>query len=141
MSSLSLINFSNLNAQSNDILNSISNDMARFNTVATITKQNEHYQPYIISVFRGKELESLGVTNLKEALQLAPGVDITTDNINNKTPIFRSSNPLGYGQTKLFIDDILVNNLFFDSYSEYLGMPIEMIKRIEIVRGPGSKTN
>jgi len=140
-SSLSLINFSNLNAQSNDILNSISNDMNRFNTIATITKQNEHYQPYIISVFKGKELENLGITNLKEALQLAPGVDITTDNINNKTPIFRGSNPLGYGQTKLFIDDVLVNNLFFDSYSEYLGMPIEMIKRIEIVRGPGSKTN
>jgi iron complex outermembrane receptor protein len=115
--------------------------MNRFNTIATITKQNEHYQPYIISVFKGKELESLGITNLKEALQLAPGVDITTDNINNKTPIFRGSNPLGYGQTKLFIDDVLVNNLFFDSYSEYLGMPIEMIKRIEIVRGPGSKTN
>jgi iron complex outermembrane receptor protein len=141
ISSLSLINFTNLNAQSNDILNSISNDMARFNTVATITKQNEHYQPYIISVFKGKELESLGITNLKEALQLAPGVDITTDNFNNQTPIFRGSNSLAYGQTKLFIDDVLVNNLFFDSYSEYLEMPIEMIKRIEIIRGPGSKTN
>jgi len=140
-SSLSLISFTSLNAQDNDILNSISNDMNRFNTVATITKQNEHYQPYIISVFQGKELEKLGILNLKEAIQLVPGVDMTTDNINIQTPIFRGSNSLGYGQSKLFIDDVLVNNLFFDSYSEYLGMPIEMIKRIEVVRGPGSKTN
>ncbi len=139
--SLSFIGFTNLHAQNSNILNSISNDLNRFNTVATITKQNEHYQPYIITVFKGKEMESLGVSNLKEALLLAPGVDMTTDNINNKTPIFRGSNSLGYGQTKLFIDDVLVNNLFFDSYSEYLEMPIEMIKRIEIVRGPGSKTN
>lgn len=140
-SSLILMSFTSLNAQSDDILSSISNDMNRFNAVATITKQNEHYQPYIISVFKGKELESLGVSNLKEAIQLVPGIDMTTDNFNNQTPIFRGSNSLAYGQTKLFIDDVLVNNLFFDAYSEYLGMPIEMIKRIEVVRGPGSKTN
>jgi len=130
-----------LHAKNNDILASISKDMDRFNTVATVTKQNEHYQPYIISVFKGKELEVLGVSNLKEALGLVPGVDIATDNFNNQASIFRGSNPQAYGQTKLFIDDVLVNNLFFDSYSEYLVMPIEMIKRIEVVRGPGSKTN
>lgn len=130
-----------LNAATSDILASLSNDMQRFETVATITKQNEHYQPYIISVFKGKELEKLGISNLKEALELVPGIDMTTDNFNNKTPIFRGSNTLAYGQTKLFIDEILVNNLFFDAYSEYLGLPIEMIKRIEVVRGPGSKTN
>ncbi|WP_428739963.1 TonB-dependent receptor plug domain-containing protein, partial [Sulfurimonas sp.] len=132
--------FTILNAQ-DDVLSLISQDMNHFESVATITKQNEHYQPYIISVFKGKELEDLGVSNLKEALQLVPGVDMATDNFNNQTPIFRGSNPQAYGQTKLFIDDVLVNNVFFDSYSEYLGMPIEMIKRIEVTRGPGSKTN
>ncbi len=135
------ISSTSLNAQSNSILNSITNDMDRFNSVATITKQNEQYQPYIISVFQGKELEKLGISNLKEALTLVPGVDMTTDNFNNQTSIFRGSNSLAYGQTKLFIDDVLVNNLFFDAYSEYLVMPIELIKRIEVVRGPGSKTN
>ncbi|MBU0632494.1 TonB-dependent receptor plug domain-containing protein [bacterium] len=123
------------------MLASISNDMENFNQVATITKQNEKYQPYIISVFQGKELEKLGVSNLKGALELVPGIDMATDNFNNQTPIFRGSNSLAYGQTKLFIDNVVVNNLFFDAYSEYLGMPIEMIKRIEVVRGPGSKTN
>ncbi len=140
-SSILFVGISSLNAQSDDILASISSDMNRFNTVATITKQNEHYQPYIISVFKGKELERLGISNLKESLQLVPGVDISTDNFNNQTPIFRGSNTQAYGQTKLFIDGVVVNNLFFDSYSEYLGLPIEMIKRIEVVRGPGSKTN
>ncbi len=140
-SSLLFMSFTSLNAQSSSILNSITNDMYRFNSVATITKQNEQYQPYIISVFQGKELEKLGISNLKEALTLVPGVDISTDNFNNQTSIFRGSNSLAYGQTKLFIDDVLVNNLFFDAYSEYLAMPIEMIKRLEVVRGPGSKTN
>ena len=136
-----LICLTNLDAKTDDILSSISNDMEHFNEVATVTKENESYQPYIISVFQGKELEKLGISNLKEALELVPGVDMATDNFNNQTPIFRGSNSLAYGQTKLFIDDVLVNNLFFDAYSEYLGMPVEMIKRIEVVRGPGSKTD
>ncbi len=133
--------FTSLNAQTNDILASISNDMNHYSEVATVTKQNESYQPYIISVFQGEELEKLGVANLKEALELVPGVDMATDNLNTKTPIFRGSNSLAFGQSKLFIDGTLVNNLFFDAYSEYLGLPIEMIKRVEVVRGPGSKTD
>jgi len=130
-----------LNAQTDDILASLSSEMKHFNKVATITKQNEIYQPYVISVFQGKELEKLGISNLKEALQLVPGIDMATDNVNTQTPIFRGSNPLALGQSKLFVDGTLVNNLFFDAYSEYLSFPIEMIKRIEVVRGPGSKTN
>ena len=135
------LSFTSLQAETDDILSSLSEDMEHFNKVATITKQNEHYQPYIISVFQGKELEQLGISNLKQAIELVPGIDMATDNFNNQTPISRGSNSLGYGQTKLFIDDVLVNNLFFDAYSEYLAMPVEMIKRIEVVRGPGSKTN
>ena len=127
--------------QANDVLASITTDMKHFDNIATITKQNERYQPYIISVFKNKELEKLGISNLKEALLLVPGIDMATDNFNNQTPILRGSNPFAYGQSKLFIDGVLVNNLFFDSYSEYLYMPIDMIKRIEVIRGPGSKTN
>ncbi|MDT8338728.1 MAG: TonB-dependent receptor plug domain-containing protein [Sulfurimonas sp.] len=138
---LLIICFENLKAQSGDLLESISSEMEHFNKVATITKQNENYQPYIISVFQGEELEKLGISNLKEALFLVPGVDMATDNFNNQTPIFRGSNSLAFGQSKLFIDGVSVNNLFFDAYSEYLSFPIEMIKRIEVVRGPGSKTD
>ncbi len=130
-----------LHADENEILNSISNAMDHYETVATLTKNNERYQPYIITVFEGKDMEKLGIKDLEEALTLAPGVDITTDNFNNRTMIFRGSNPQAYGQTKLFIDGTLVNEVFFDSYTQYLKMPIEMIKRIEITRGPGSKTD
>lgn len=135
------LGFTNLNAQTDDILSSLTDDIKHFNKVATTTKQNEHYQPYIISVFQGKELEQLGVSNLKEALELVPGIDIATDNFNNQKPIARGSNSLAYGQTKLFINEVPVSNVIFDSYYEYLLMPVEMIKRIEVVRGPGSKTN
>jgi iron complex outermembrane receptor protein len=130
-----------LSAKEDTALNSITSEMKHFSNIATQTKHNEHYQPYIISVFKAKDLEKLGVANLKEALRLVPGVDMAMDNLNNQIPIFRGSNPLASGQSKLLIDDILVNDLCFDGYSVYLSMPIEMIKRIEVVRGPGSKTD
>lgn len=130
-----------LYASDEDILASISSAMSHYEEVATITKDNERYQPYIISVFEGKDLEKLGIKDLEEALGLVPGVDMASDNFYNKTPIFRGSNPRAYGQSKLFIDGTLVNEVFFDSYTQYLSMPIEMIKRIEVTRGPGSKTD
>lgn len=134
-----LICLTSLSAQTDNLIESISSEMEHFNKVATVTKQNEHYQPYIISIFQGDELEKLGISNLKEALLLVPGVDMATDNSNTQTPIFRGSNSVAYGQSKLFIDGVSVNNLFLDAYSEYLSFPIEMIKRIEVVRGSGSK--
>ena len=137
----SLLYTSQLSADSDNILSLISSSMDHYTQVATVTKENEQYKPYVISVFKGKELEKLGIVNLEEALGLVPGVDMATDNFDIKTPIFRGSNPQAYGQTKLFIDGVPANNLFFDSYSEYFKMPVEMIKRIEVVRGPGSKTD
>ena len=133
--------FCTLHADEMETLASISNAMNHFEKVATATKNNERYQPYIVSVFNGKEMEKLGIKDLEEVLSLAPGVDVATDNFNNRTMIFRGSNPQAYGQSKLFIDGTLVNEVFFDSYTQYLKMPIEMIKRIEITRGPGSKTD
>ena len=138
---LLLASATGVHAAERALISNIVDDMDRFAEVATETKHNELYQPYIISVFYGKELEKLGVSDLEEALGLVPGVDMATDNMDYKTPIFRGSNPFAFGQTKLLIDGVLVNDLFLDGYSAYLGMPVEMIKRLEVVRGPGSKTD
>jgi len=113
-------------------------EMKRVEAIAESVKMNEPYQPYIVTVFLGKDLERIGVSNLQEALELVPGVDIATDNMDNKRAVFRGSNPYAYGQSKLFVDGVEVNDLFFDSYGSFLSMPIEMIKRIEVTRGPGS---
>lgn len=105
---------------------------------AKTQRANIDYLPYIMTVFEGSELAEAGASSLKEALTLAAGVNLSRDNLSLFNPVFRGSNPTAYGQTKLIIDGIEVNDLFFDGYTAYLAMPIDMIKRIEIVRGPGS---
>jgi len=122
----------------NDVASSLLQDMSDTTEIATQTNQNIDYQPFILSILHGKELSKLGYTTLGEALTLIPGVDIATNTMNNRTPIFRGSNPLAYGQSTLIIDGYAVNDHFFSNYNAYLDFPIELIERIEVVRGSGS---
>jgi outer membrane receptor protein involved in Fe transport len=117
---------------------------SEINTIAQSAKDqraNIDYLPYVMSVFDGEELSRAGASSLKEALSLVAGVNIASDNLSLFNPVFRGSNPVAYGQSKLIVDGVEVNDLFFDGYTAYLSMPIDMIKRIEVVRGPGSYSN
>lgn len=123
---------------SDSMLESLQADMQKFSTIATETKQNVDYMPYVISTLTSHELQQLGILTLREALNLVPGVDISVGMAGVKTPIFRGSNPFAVGQSKLIIDGVVVNDRLFGGYSQYLDMPTEIIHRIEVVRGPGS---
>lgn len=124
-----------------DLLNGLTSDMTSISKIAKEKRANIDFLPYIMTVFDGEELSHAGASSLKEALSLVAGVNIASDNLSLFNPVFRGSNPGAYGQSKLIIDGIEVNDLFFDGYTAYLAMPIDMIKRIEVVRGPGSYSN
>lgn len=121
-----------------DAVKELAMDMSIFTKTATAEKQNIDYLPFIVSVWDGEKLSKMGARTLKDALMLFPGVDVSKDNVNNKSVIFRGSNPFAYGQSKLIIDGVTVNDRTFDGYSTYLDMPIDIIKRVEVVRGPGN---
>lgn len=125
-------------ATDGDALKELTADMSIFAKAAAAEKQNIDYLPFIVSVWDGEKLSKMGARTLKDALMLFPGVDVSTDNVNNKSVIFRGSNPFAYGQSKLIIDGVTVNDRTFDGYSTYLDMPIDIIKRVELVRGPGN---
>lgn len=137
-----LIPFSLSAAESNsELFNNLTQDLDTIAQTAKTQRANIDYLPYIMSVFEGEELAHAGASSLKEALTLVGGVNIASDNLSLFNPVFRGSNPVAYGQSKLIIDGIEVNDLFFDGYTAYLSMPIDMIKRIEVVKGPGSYSN
>lgn len=135
--SLSLFTLT-LSASEQPIIASLNEDMSQAAQIATETNSNIDYQPFILSVLRGDDLSKLGVKTLGEALTLVPGVDMATNTMNNRTLIFRGSNSTAYGQSTLVIDGIVVNDDLFSNYNTYLDLPIELIDRIEVVRGSGS---
>lgn len=116
----------------------LTEDISYTEQLATQTNQNIDYQPFILSVWEQKDLTLFGVHTLKDALMLLPGIDMMGNTNNNRTPVIRGSNPLSYGQTKLAIDGVVVNDRSADTYTAYLDFPIELIERIEVVRGAGS---
>lgn len=129
----------NLFAQMDDeFLIELENDLTKYSEIATNTKQNVDYMPYVVSVLKNEDLIKLGIVSLREALSLIPGVDISIGMAGVKNPIFRGSNPYAMGQSKLIIDGVVVNDQMFGAYNQYLEMPIDIIHRIEVVRGPGS---
>ncbi|MFA5215477.1 TonB-dependent receptor plug domain-containing protein [Sulfuricurvum sp.] len=127
-----------LSASEQPIIDSLNEDMAEAAKMATDTNSNIDYQPFILSILHEDDLSKLGVKTLGEALILVPGVDMATNTMNNRTPIFRGSNSTAYGQSTLAIDGIVVNDDLFSNYNAYLDLPIELIDRIEVVRGSGS---
>lgn len=121
-----------------EFLKLLQGDLKKYSQIATETKQNVDYMPYIVSVLQNKELTQLGILSLREALTLVPGVDISVGMAGVQNPIFRGSNPFAMGQSKLIIDGVVVNDQMFGAYNQYLDMPVDIIERIEVVRGPGS---
>ncbi|MCK4705475.1 MAG: TonB-dependent receptor [Gammaproteobacteria bacterium] len=121
-----------------EMAQSLQNDMQEYSRIATQTKQNVDYMPYIISAWNSDELSQLGISTLREALSLVPGVGLSIGTVGTTIPIFRGSNPFAVGQSKLVIDGIVVNDKMKGDYSHLLDIPVTMIQRIEVVRGPGS---
>lgn len=121
-----------------EMLSALQNDLISIDQTAAINKQNIDYKPYIISVLQRDQLQQLGVSNLREALKLVPGVDISVGMMGVTYPVFRGSNPYSMGQSQLYIDGVAVNDAIFNAYYHYLEMPVDIIERVEVVRGPGS---
>ncbi len=120
------------------LLMELQQDMQRYSDLATDTRHNVDYMPYVISTLHYKDLVELGVLNLRDAISLIPGVDLNVGMAGVKNPIFRGSNPYAFGQSRLIIDGMVVNDQIFGGYNQFLAMPIDIIHRIEVVRGPGS---
>lgn len=127
-----------VSASDPQMIASLSDDMVQARQLANQTNQNIDYQPFILSVLHSEDLIKFGVRTLGEALTLVAGVDMATNTMNNRTPVFRGSNPTAYGQSTLIIDGFVQNNTLAGDYNGYLDMPIELIDRIEVVRGSGS---
>lgn len=120
------------------LLLELQQDLEHYSDIATETKQNVDYMPYVISTLHYDDLVNLGVLNLREAIGLIPGVDLNVGMAGVKNPIFRGSNPYAFGQSRLIIDGMVVNDQIFGGYNQFLELPIDIIHRIEVVRGPGS---
>jgi outer membrane receptor for ferrienterochelin and colicins len=104
--------------------------------IATKTKLNIDDSPSFITVLHSDKLQALGIDNVFEALAQVPGVQLAREASGVPVVIFRGVSQKG--EVKLMIDGVAINNTYRGSIYHFLDFPIEMVERIEVIRGAGS---
>jgi iron complex outermembrane receptor protein len=107
-------------------------------TIATRHETVIAKAPAIITVITAEEIKNAGYRTLLEILKTVPGFEILKNGHDGSImPVVRG---LKAGNRVLIMfDGHQVNNpLDGDSFSNFDDFPVEGIKRIEIIRGPGS---
>lgn len=114
--------------------------------IVTATKQAQKISeaPAIVTVITAKQMEEMGARRLADVLYLIPGVD-RGYSPTGFTPYgeiinFRGlAKPVqGNERTLLLIDGYPLNNVWLGQHSISEDIPLSVIDRIEVVRGPGS---
>ena len=104
--------------------------------IATKAKLNVDDSPSFVTVLHGNKLQELGVNTLFEALGQVPGVQLTREATGVPVVIFRGVSQKG--EVKLMLDGVTINNTYRGSVYHYFDFPIELIERVEVIRGAGS---
>lgn len=109
--------------------------------IATKTKLNIDYQPSVVSVLHAEKLKKIGIRDLHEALGLLPGIETSILHTGWKQVIVRGTyNPdtFVFDKYKLYIDGVDVGSDLYSTSYYYLDFPVELIDRIEVLRGAAS---
>jgi outer membrane cobalamin receptor len=109
--------------------------------IATIAKMNVDYVPSVVSVLKGDKLIAVGAVKVSDALALLPGVQMYLNQLGETISVFRGfRNPNSYlsDKIKVMIDGVAVNSEIYGAAGFVMDFPIELVDKIEVLRGPGS---
>lgn len=105
-------------------------------TISTNARQTLNEAPGVVSIITADDFKATGATNLVEALEGVPGIHIRASTFGNRPLIqFRGANA---SQTLLMINGVPLRDLMWGFGIFWKGLPVSMIERVEIIRGPGS---
>ncbi|GAB6042190.1 hypothetical protein JCM17961_28660 [Endothiovibrio diazotrophicus] len=107
--------------------------------IATRNRMNTDYVPGMVTVLRGEELESRGIATVWQALGLVSGVEITRNNFGEPLVLMRGvGQTLHSGNLKVMLNSVPMNNDLNGYAPGVMQLPVAMVERIEVYRGPGS---
>jgi len=91
-----------------------------------------------IQIITAADIKKLGVTNVADALQQVAGIDVRRQGVNGmQADLYIRGG--GFDQTLLLIDGIKVDDPQTGHHTLNLALPIEVIKRIEVIKGPAAR--
>jgi outer membrane receptor protein involved in Fe transport len=117
---------------------SAANDESRVTSqVASFTATRLKDSPAVVTVINGEDIRASGARDLTDILYMVPGYFMGVDTEGVVGPGIRGL--WGYeGKILLMIDGKEMNELLFSTIQLGNEFPVELIERVEVVRGPGS---
>ena len=108
--------------------------------IASKTSETLSSVPSTMSVFSRKQIQALGVDNAYEVMNFVPGMQSTLGDWVGAVPKDHARGVyLDSGNVLVMINGERVNESSFGKASVYMPyIPIEIIEKIEFIRGPGS---
>lgn len=108
--------------------------------IASKTNETLSSVPSTMSVFSRKQIQALGVDNAYEVMNFVPGMQSTRGDWVGAVPKDHARGVyLDSGNVLVMINGERVNESSFGKASVYMPyIPIEVIEKIEFIRGPGS---
>jgi iron complex outermembrane receptor protein len=128
--------------------NEASNEMEDFESllgemsdIATKKSLNVDYLPSVVTVIDAQTFVDGGIQNLGEALGMLPGIQVQINQMGYVMTTVRGfKNPNAYlsDKIKILVDGVPINNAVSGTTSFYMDFPMQLIEKIEVLRGPAS---
>jgi len=109
--------------------------------IATKNLLNVDYLPSVVTVIEAQTFQNAGIQTISEALDMLPGFQMQLSPVGlSMTTVRGLKNPNAYlsDKTKVLIDGVAINNEVAGSSHFYLDFPIQLVDKIEVLRGPNS---
>ena len=108
-------------------------------TVASKKALTTRESPGVVSLITRDEIQASGARDLIDVLRMVPGFDVNYDVQGVTGPSLRGL--WGYeGKILLLWDGVEMNETLYGTTQLGNHFPVDQIKRVEIIRGPGSAT-
>ncbi|MCX6075556.1 MAG: TonB-dependent receptor [Campylobacterales bacterium] len=109
--------------------------------IATKKSLNIEYMPSVVTIVDAQTYMNAGVQNVGEALGMLPGIQVQLSPMGYPMTTVRGfKNPNAYlsDKIKILIDGVAINNEVSGSSNFYMDFPMQLVERIEVLRGPNS---
>lgn len=139
-----LIVLSTLTTISADELNKIEDFESLLNDVSEIATRkslNVDYMPSVVTIIDAQTYMDAGIQNIGEALGMLPGIQTQTSSMGYATTTVRGlKTPNAYisDKIKVLIDGVAIHNEISGTSNFYMDFPMQLVDKIEVLRGPGS---
>jgi len=131
----------NDNVEDEDILEltKLMSIIDKYSDLATKTRMNSDFVPGLLTVITREEMEIAGLKTVEDVLQTMAGIHIYLDSLVFRTISIRGiGGATASGNVKVMLNNISLSDSIASLSDFILDYPVELLQRIELIRGPGS---